>query len=112
MAPRALLFTALVALSPAAIPAAVPPPVEQRTANCIAPVFASDMLVCSDPELRALDDQLRTILAARAGIHPPGLEEDDSQWFPRRSRCAFQEAHRACLLQAYRERLALLQGGN
>lgn len=91
---------------------AVPPPVEQLTANCVAPVFASDQLVCADPELRALDDQLRRILAARAGIQGLELEESDYQWFLRRSRCAFQEEHRACLLQAYRERLALLLRGS
>jgi hypothetical protein len=31
--------------------AAVPPPVEQVTADCKAPVYASDHLVCSDPAL-------------------------------------------------------------
>lgn len=114
MARRALLALLLLALAPAAIraaqgPPAVPPPAEQLTANCVAPVFASDQLVCADPELRALDDQLRKILAVRAGMQGEGLAESDYQWFLRRSRCAFQEAHRACLLQAYQERLALLQ---
>lgn len=88
--------------------AAVPPPAEQQTADCTAPVFATDQLVCSDPALRALD----TELAARLADAPEPASrwiEPQWQWFRRRSRCAFAEDHAACAEAAYRERLSLLR---
>lgn len=88
-------------------PAPIPPPAEQQTADCGAPVFATDQLVCSDPALRALDSEL----AARLDQAPEPSSrwiEPQRQWFLRRSRCAFSEDHAACVEAAYRERLALL----
>jgi uncharacterized protein len=87
----------------------VPPTAEQHTADCRAPVFATDQLVCADPALRALDSEVATLLA-EAG--PPAASrwiEAQEQWFLRRSRCAFAADHRACTEAAYRERLALLR---
>jgi uncharacterized protein len=87
----------------------VPPPPGQHTADCRAPVFATDQLVCADPALRALDSEVAALLA-EAG--PPGASrwiEAQGQWFLRRSRCAFAADHRACAEAAYRERLALLR---
>lgn len=87
-------------------PSPVPPPAEQQTADCAAPVFATDQLVCSDPALRALD----SALAARLAEAPEPSSrwiEPQRQWFLRRSRCAFAEDHGACAEAAYRERLAL-----
>lgn len=86
-----------------------PPRPGQHTAECRAPVFATDQLVCADPVLRALDSEVAALLA-EAG--PPAASrwiEAQDQWFLRRSRCAFAADHRACAEAAYRERLALLR---
>jgi hypothetical protein len=48
----------VVALGTAPV-AAVPPPPEQVAANCDAPTYASDMLVCFDADLRVLDARMR-----------------------------------------------------
>lgn len=88
--------------------AAVPPPVEQQTANCNAPVFATDQLVCGDPTLRALDSELAMRLAAGPAPTSRWIETQQ-QWFLRRSRCAFAEDHAVCTQSAYRERLTLLR---
>lgn len=85
---------------------AVPPPVEQQTADCLRPVFATDQLVCADPALRALDSELATQLAAGPAPTSRWIETQQ-QWFLRRSRCAFAEDHGACTLAAYCERLTL-----
>lgn len=87
--------------------APVPPPAEQQTADCSAPVFATDQLVCGDGTLRALDSELARALAAGALPNSPWFERQ-SKWFLRRSHCAFAEDHNACAKAAYRERLALL----
>jgi uncharacterized protein len=87
--------------------AAVPPPAERQTADCSAPVYATDQLVCGDPALRALDRELAARLAA-APLPASRWAEPQWQWFQRRSRCAFDANHRACAEAAYRERLALL----
>jgi uncharacterized protein len=102
----ALLLTSASPL--AAQIALVPPPPEQFTADCRAPVFATDQLVCANSDLRALDGQLAQALA---GSTEPTSKwfEPQSQWFLRRSRCAFTEDHAACAEAAYRERLAVLQ---
>ena len=92
--------------SAGAQPAPVPPPAEQQTAECAAPVFATDQLVCGDPALRALDSEL----AARLAESPEPSSrwiEPQRKWFLRRSRCAFAEDHAVCAAAAYRERLAL-----
>jgi uncharacterized protein len=100
----ALLFvTPLSAQVPA-----VPPPPEQSTADCRNPTFATDQLVCTNPDLRALDTQLAELLV---GATEPVSKwfEPQGQWLLRRSRCAFSEAHAECARAAYRERIALLR---
>jgi uncharacterized protein len=87
-------------------PSPVPPPAEQQTADCAAPVFATDQLVCSDPALHALDSELAAQLAEAPEPSSRWIEPQ-RQWFSRRSRCAFAEDHGACAEAAYRERLAL-----
>lgn len=52
--------------------AAVPPPVEQQTADCARPVYAIDQLICADSALRTEEDQLA---AARRDVGP--LPVDD-----------------------------------
>lgn len=91
-----------------AAPPPVPPPVEQHTADCAHPVFATDQLVCADPALRTLDARLGTLLASAS---PPESRwvEPQWQWFQRRSRCAFSKDHKGCVEAAYRERLALFE---
>lgn len=88
----------------------VPPPVEQSTADCSRPVFASDQLVCSDPELRDLDGELARGLRQNTALLENDFVENNSQWFKRRSRCAFEAEHRSCLLDAYQDRLSIIRG--
>jgi uncharacterized protein len=106
LAPLALSSGATGARSAQVAP--VPPPLEQQTADCAAPVFATDQLVCSNPTLRALDAELATRLAGAPEVQSRWIEPQ-RQWFLRRSRCAFAEDHMACVEAAYRERLALVR---
>jgi uncharacterized protein len=91
---------------------ATPPPPAQVAADCDAPTYASDLLVCRDAALRALDRRLRD---AWDGAQPhlqtasTGLVEGQDAWFRRRSLCAFSARHAACLRAAYAERIAVLQ---
>lgn len=89
-------------------PGAVPPPVEQWTADCSRPVYATDQLVCVDTELRAVDARLRQRLATGHFEFAPPWLEDQGQWLRRRSLCAFKTAHRDCALAAYASRTAIL----
>lgn len=106
---EALLPVIVLATAPVA---AVPPPPEQVAADCEAPTYASDMLVCADPELLGLDTRMRDVLAAVdfASVVAPGawVEAQDA-WFRRRSLCAFTERHADCLQAAYVERIAVLE---
>jgi hypothetical protein len=90
---------------------AVPPPPDQVVADCTHPTYASDMLVCSDPELLGLDrrvaDALKRVEPA-AVLTANSLFEAQDAWFRRRSRCAFSAQHAGCLRAAYSERLAVL----
>jgi uncharacterized protein len=92
--------------------AATPPPPDQIAANCEAPTYTSDMLVCADPGLLALDRRMRDDWAgvdvARV-ISPRALVEAQAVWFKRRSLCAFVEMHADCLKAAYAERIAVLE---
>lgn len=97
------------ALKPVEMPAEVAPPVSQATANCAAPSYASDMLVCTDVGLLKLDSALAERIAARSGPLADGIESDEV-WFRRSRLCAFEENHRTCLLSAYCDRLAALNG--
>jgi uncharacterized protein len=106
----ALLLPLIVACTTPA--AAVPPPLEQTAANCESPTYASDVRVCGDPLLRALDARMRDAWAALdlAGVvAPEAWVEPQQAWFKRRSLCAFSEHHADCLQGAYRERIAVLE---
>ncbi|RJF85651.1 hypothetical protein D3876_17265 [Sphingomonas cavernae] len=92
--------------------AAVPPPQEQLQANCAAPAYATDMLVCDDYDLRARDAEMGAMLTqldATPVTGLPPLIEPQAEWFKRRSRCAFKENHRQCTADAYEERTILLR---
>ncbi len=94
-------------------PAAVAPPTDQTTADCAAPTYATDMLVCDDPDLRALNAELARLWAqVEAGSSgDPAAAEAQAVWFRERSLCAFQEDHRGCTESAYRARIAALRAG-
>lgn len=88
---------------------AVPPPVEQITANCAAPVYASDQLICSDSGLLDAEKQIAELWRNTQPDWSPGpwLEQQDA-WFRRRALCAFKTRHRECLAGANAERIAVL----
>jgi hypothetical protein len=93
-------------------PAAIPPPPEQRTADCTAPTYATDALVCGDATLLETDRELVRLYdaAATTGVRIEGaLAESSTDWLRRRSRCAFSPDHRACVVAAYRERMSVVQ---
>lgn len=91
---------------------AVPPPLPQTGADCARPTYASDRLVCGDTHLLALDRRVSAAWRAIATVPPaadlPPLLEAQQAWFARRSRCAFVEAHAACLQAAYDDRARVL----
>ena len=97
---------------------AVPPPPEQVTADCQTPTYASDVFVCGDEALRALDLELRRLYeslhealettSAEALLDAHALVETQDAWFRRRSLCAFSERQADCLRAAYDERLRVL----
>jgi uncharacterized protein len=102
-------FIFLLTLISPALANAVPPPPAQLTADCEAPTYASDMLVCVDAGLRELD----LLLAMRIGQREESVadasgNESDQDWFRRSRLCAFETDHRECLVEAYCLRLALI----
>lgn len=108
------IFMALIPVIALGAPqaAAVPPPPQQLTADCEAPTYASDMLVCANPVLQELDSRMRASLAAVdfASVVAQGAwVEGQGAWFQRRSLCAFSGRHADCLLAAYVERIAVLE---
>lgn len=109
----ALFAMASVGLEPgASTPVApIPPPVEQTAANCEQPSYATDVLVCSNVELRALDARVREAYIEVAqtldAVESPYFEAQPL-WLRRRSMCAFEEQHIACVSAAYWERLNIL----
>lgn len=100
----------LALILPVAMVAPVPPPLEQSTADCERPSYASDQLVCAEEALSALDQALRAALQAAAMPGAPAgiAMEPQTDWFKRSRACAMRAAHRACLEAAYRERIALV----
>lgn len=92
-------------------PSPIPPPLAQESADCMRPVYATDQLVCLDAQLRRLDaDIVARATRVREISAWPGssLFEDQQAWFKRRSLCAFQKDHRACVAAAYRSRITEL----
>lgn len=109
MRPLAVLLSVLLLdIVPAT---AIPPPPEQVAADCETPTYASDVEVCGDPSLRALDARLRDTGAAldfAIVVAPGAWVEGQQDWLRRRSLCAFNERHTECLRDAYLERIAVL----
>ncbi len=91
--------------------APVPPPPEQTSANCAAPTYATDAFVCTDPHLRALDQQLAA-LWAKVNADPRTTDterEAQAAWFRQRSMCAFRTDQATCVEAAYLKRIDALQ---
>lgn len=88
-------------------PAPTPPPTEQFYANCATPTYATDVVVCDDPALRALDAELTALWAqVDAGPRTPRAErEAQAAWFRERSMCAFEVDQAGCLEASYRGRI-------
>lgn len=100
-----------MSLAAASASAPVPPPPVQETADCQRPTYATDQLVCADAGLRGLDaEMVRYLGAIRSATLPASIWfEDQSAWFKRRSLCAFESDHRACVTLAYRTRMIELR---
>jgi uncharacterized protein len=82
----------------------------QTSADCAYAVYATDRLVCDDPTLLVLDRRLVAALAdAPTPSNPGPVIEDQEAWFRRSRLCAFRTDHAACVAQAYRERIAVLE---
>lgn len=76
--------------------------------DCAHSVYATDQLVCTDSALRTLDTEM-TQRVAQMGQRTPWRDaawfENQHKWLSRRSRCAFQQDHRACATAAFCSRL-------
>lgn len=102
---------ALIGIMASASAVGLPPPPDQVIVDCARPVYASDQLVCDDPEILELDRRVGSLLAdlvidSLTVTHPDF--ESQTEWMRRRSLCAFSAAHRECLRALYVERAALL----
>jgi uncharacterized protein len=100
----AAVLAAVLAVAACERSMAVPPPTEQMTADCAAPNYATDMLVCNDPDLLALDVELATLWSQLSSGPAGGPAATDAQaaWFRERSLCAFEDDHRGCVEAALR----------
>lgn len=84
---------------------AVPPPLEQVTADCDQPVYASDQFICGDADLSRQERDLAVRWrAVEAAMPASAWIEDQPVWFKRRAMCAFQTDQGACLSGANAER--------
>ncbi len=102
---------ALLAMQSAqAAPAPVPPPPDQPVIDCARPVYAIDTMICADRGLGAANAEMDGLLAGLsfAGLDP-GWIEPQADWVRRRALCAFQPDGRACVADAFAERLAILR---
>lgn len=107
---RTLRLVMAVARASAGLPAlALPPPPDTQAADCRAPSYATDQLVCSRPDLLALDAAVARALAAAPAPTSP-LFEPQGAWLRRRSMCAMSAAHAACVMAPYTDRLFVLNG--
>lgn len=103
----------LCCTTPATSAMAIPPPVEQYSANCQNPTYASDQLICSDEQLLSLDGKLVAILVFNPELTQrpdSAFFESQSAWLRRRSLCAMKDDHAACLRASYKDRVRVLQG--
>jgi uncharacterized protein len=92
--------TATVPAAPASAPPAMAPP----SFDCAKAVSEAEKLVCSDPELAALDRRL----SARYGEAKDADPAVQRGWVKGRDECWKAQDPRLCVLEAYRTRLAEL----
>ena len=88
---------------------ATPPPPNwgAATTDCrAAPVYAIDSLICEDLELAHLNAALAARIAAPGGV--PDLPISHDQWYRASRLCAQRAEAKACILEAYLERLRQL----
>ena len=88
---------------------ATPPPPNwgAATTDCrAAPVYAIDSLICEDLELAHLNAALAARIAAPGGV--PDLPISHDQWYRASRLCAQRADAKACILEAYLERLRQL----
>ena len=88
---------------------ATPPPPNwgAATTDCrAAPVYAIDSLICEDLELAHLNAALAARIAAPGGV--PDLPISHNQWYRASRLCARRADAKACILEAYLERLRQL----
>ena len=88
---------------------AAPPPPNwgAATTDCRAtPVYAIDSLICEDLELAHLNAALAARIAAPGAV--PDLPISHDQWYRASRLCAQRADAKACILEAYLERLRQL----
>lgn len=88
---------------------ATPPPPNwgAATTDCrAAPVYALDSLICEDLELAHLNAALAARIAAPGAV--PNLPISHDQWYRASRLCAQRADAKACILEAYLERLRQL----
>lgn len=92
-----------------ALTQATPPPIEQTTADCINPVYATDHYICADAALSGQEREIADLWrAAKADFPQSPWFETQTAWFKRRAMCAFQTDQGACVRGANEERRSVL----
>ncbi|WP_332660875.1 DnaJ domain-containing protein [Brevundimonas sp.] len=95
--------------SPVAL--AAPKPEESSVDSCIGASTAVSYLICTDSDIATADARLNSVLSAR--LENPGdhdaLRADQNAWFAKRDGLP---ADRDRILQAYEERIRVLQAGD
>jgi uncharacterized protein len=94
------------------VSAAAPPVPTNPSFDCTRARSADELAVCASPELAALDRLLSQRYYGLAETLPAdglaSLRSAQGEWLTLRGRC---EANVPCIAQAYRSRIAALQGG-
>lgn len=117
MTPRRSLRALVIAVAAQALGAgllaqpanATPPPPNwgAATTDCTArPVYAIDSLVCGDLELAHLNAALAARIAAPGAV--PALTVSHDEWYRASRLCAQRADAKACILDAYLDRLRQL----
>ena len=97
----------LIGVAAAAWLLAVPPmPGNAVSFNCSKASHSSEFLICGDPVLSDLDDQLAATFSAarRRSSNPAQLASEEREWLARRDSCRTA----ACIAREYRSRIAEL----
>jgi uncharacterized protein len=83
------------------------------TFDCAKASGSIEKMVCADPELGTLDRTLSAVYSAAlskaANERPPVLKTEQRGWIKGRNDCWKADDKRACIVEAYRRRMAELQ---